>query len=264
MRTHAPCLVTHAGVILLLIAITATATHGQATDEAGTDDSNPTRPVLFSVRPEFYNPGGDVSRSALIFRYDRAAFRQRRWLPGRRGVVMRFEGSLARTHLAGRSGETGLGDLYGQLLLIPYFTRSFAFVAGTGLVIPTATGDLLGAGKWVLAPATGPVWFTPGPGMFFVKFQNFVSVSGDSDRADINFLLITPMFVHVFEGRWWLLADTETRTDWTRDERTSVKSGLQIGKAVAPRLALWVKPEVWWGANRDGGWNLRIAMVWYR
>jgi hypothetical protein len=29
-------------------------------------------------------------------------------------------------------------------------------------------------------------------------------------------------------------------------------------------MALWVKPEVWWGAHRDGDWNLKFGIVWYQ
>ena len=33
------------------------------------DDSNPTRPVLFSVRPEWYSRTPDVTQAAVILRY---------------------------------------------------------------------------------------------------------------------------------------------------------------------------------------------------
>ncbi len=255
-------------IAALAILICADIARGQnrtaTAGDAGPTDSNPTRAVLFSIRPELYRPAGDVTRAALIFRYDRAALMKRRWLPGRRGAIFRFEAPVARAQVAGAVSETGIGDIYGQLLLVPYISPTFAFVAGAGLVVPTATGPLLGAGKWVLAPAAGPVWFLPGQGMIFLKFQNFVAIAGDGDRPDINHLVIAPTIIRIFRQRWWVLVDSEARTDWLRDRRTSVKSGLQIGHAVGPRLAIWAKPEVWWGANRDGRWNLKFAVVWYR
>ena len=260
---HPPCVAVVAVLAVFYGAVIARAqTRAPETDT--THDSNPTRAVFFSIRPELYKPSADVIRTAVIFRYDHAALVERRWLPGRRGVVFRFEVPIAQAHIAGAAGETGLGDAYGQLLLVPYVSRAFAFVAGAGLIVPTATGDLLGAGKWVLAPAAGPVWFQAGRGMIFVKLQNFVAIAGAAGRPDINYFAITPSMIRVFERRWWMMADSDVKIDWLRDRRTNVKSGLQIGRAITPRVAVWAKPEVWWGANRDGRWNLKCAVVWYR
>ena len=112
--------------------------------------------------------------------------------------------------------------------------------------------------------AAGPVWFFRGRGLLFVKLQELVSVAGDSRRSDVNTLLITPIFIHAVKERWWVLADSETRTNWLREGRTGVKSGLQIGRTVATGFGVWAKPEVWWGPNRDGRWNLKLGLVWYR
>ena len=31
-----------------------------------------------------------------------------------------------------------------------------------------------------------------------------------------------------------------------------------------PDTSVRVAPEFWWGANRDGQWNLKTGIVWYR
>ena len=254
------------GLVLLLLISAATTARAQGPEQAIANpirnDSDPTRAVLFSIRPEFGWLDAGVSRSALIFRYDYAALRKRRWLPGRRGVILRLEMPIARTSTAS-SEEAGLGDAYAQLLTIPYFTRRFAVAVGTGLGIPTATGDLLGTGHLVVAPAVAPVWFLPG-GMFFVRVQNSTTVAGDHNRRDFNVLIVAPTFIHSVGGRFWVLADTETQTDWRHDERTGIKSGLQVGRAIAGRIGVWAKPEAWWGPNQAGRWNLKFGIVWYR
>ena len=254
-------------LVLLVLSSSPVPARAQAPEQEPADvirnDSDPTRAVLFSIRPEFSWLNADVSRSALIFRYDYAALRQRRWLPGRRGVILRFEMPIAQTSTAS-TGETGLGDAYAQLLTVPYFTPRFAFVIGSGLGVPTATDDLLGTGHWVVAPAVAPVWFFPGRGMFFVRVQNSLTAGGDDARPDFNVLIVAPTFIHRVGDRFWLLADSETQTDWRRDERTSIKSGLQVGRAIAGRVGVWAKPELWWGPNRGGQWNLKFGVVWYR
>jgi len=228
------------------------------------NDANPTRAVLFSLRPEIYRPADGITQAALIVRYDQASLRQRRWLPGKRGVVLRFEVPVAYTDAGDALQQSGLGDAYAQVLSIPYFTRTFAFFAGTGLKIPTATDRLLGTGKWIIAPAAGPIWFLHGRGLFFVKFQNLTSIAGDSTRPDVNTLLITPTFIQTVKRRWWILADSETSTNWQRDGRTGLKSGVQFGRISFANFGLWAKPELYWGPNRDGRWNLKFGLVWYR
>jgi hypothetical protein len=254
------------GVLVLLLRSSAAPVHAQAPEQQTADairnDSDPTRAVLFSVRPEFSWLNADITRSALIFRYDHAALRQRRWLPGRRGVIMRFEMPIAQTSTAS-SDELGLGDAYAQLLTIPYFTRKFAFAIGSGLGMPTATDDLLGTGRWVVAPTVAPVWFLQ-DGMFFVRVQNLSTLGSNQERPEFNVLVVAPTFIHSVGGRFWVLADTETQTDWRRDERTGIKSGLQVGRAIAGRVGVWAKPEVWWGPNPGGRWNLKFGVVWYR
>jgi hypothetical protein len=258
-------------VAMMLVLIWPTSIHGQepgspASQElpdAPRNDSDPTRAVFFSIRPELTGLDSDVTRSALIFRYDQAALRKRRWLPGQRGVILRFEVPIAYARIGARE-SAGLGDAYAQLLIAPHLTSKFAYVVGTGLVLPTASDDGLGAGGWILAPAGGPVWFFRGRGLLFIKLQNSISVGHDPERPATNVFVFTPTLVRTFAGQWWALADTETRTNWLRDGRTGFKSGLQIGRALGSRAGVWVKPEAWWGPNQDGSWNLKFGLVWYR
>jgi hypothetical protein len=262
----------HLGVVALMVAAFAASAHAQE-DPAGPpeqelakvlrNDSDPTRPVLFSIRPEIYSPRSDVTQTALIFRYDRAQLAKRRWLPGRRGVITRFEMPLSTTAVSGATTQAGLGDAYAQLLTSPYFSRTFAFVVGSGLRIPTATDTLLGTGKWVVAPAAAPVWFFPSH-IFFVKFQNFSSIAGSASRPDINFFLVTPTLIHKITAAWWYLVDGETKTDWLQNNKTGIRGGLQVGHAFGSRFAAWVKPEAAWTPDQDRQWNLKFGLVWYR
>jgi hypothetical protein len=249
---------------LVALAAVSLAAPALAQDAAAKTDSDPTRPVLFSLRPEFYRVDDGLWRGQVIARYDQAMARNRRWAGGKRGMLLRFELPVAAADTPSTSSSGGLGDAYAQLLLVPKLSGRFALVAGTGLVMPSATSDILGGGKWTLAPAVLPVWFLRGVGLAYVKVQDFISIAGDDDRADTHFMLITPTFIRSFGRSSWILLDSETKTDWRRDARTGVKSGVQWGRIVGRGVGLWVKPEVWWGANRDGQWNLKTGIVWYR
>jgi hypothetical protein len=245
---------TAVALILLQVACGLSAAAGQTTrppDEAETD-SDPTRPVFFSLRPEFYNFDGQ-HRQLLIGRYDAAV---------RRVVILRFELPAVRSD-DGVHAKGGLGDAYGQFLLVSYASGRFALVAGSGMVLPTAVDDRLGGGHWVLAPVAAPLWRLS-RGLAYVKLQNFTSVGSHDTRVPVNYLLVTPTVIRAVGRDWWVLADTETRTNWREDGRTGLKAGVQIGRRVAAGVGLWVKPEVWLGANRDGTWNLKLGVVWYR
>lgn len=230
--------------------------------EAIESDSDPTRPVFFSLRPEFYSVNDGVEQRTFILRYDTLALGTRRILRGSPGVILRFEVPLVGADVRGEPGF-GLGDAYAQFFVVPYVKGRFIWAVGSGFVIPTATDDLTGGGKWVLAPVVAPLWRLS-RGLFFIKFQNYVSVAGKATRPDLNYLLVTPTFIHVVHRDWWILADSETRTKWTDDGRTGVKSGLQLGRRIAQGVGLWMKPELWWGPNRDGEWNLKFGLVWYQ
>jgi hypothetical protein len=245
-----------AGALILALACgVATVDARQSTSPSRVDvetDSDPTRPVFVSVRPEFYN-FDQRDTQLLIVRYDTAF---------RRVLILRFEVPAARSDF-GEHATSGLGDAYGQFLLVPYASGRFAVVAGSGLVLPTATDARLGADKWVLTPIAAPLWRFA-RGLAYLKLQNFTSVAGADSRPSTNYLLVTPTFIHAVGGAWWVLADTETKTNWREDGRTGVKSGLQIGRHITNGVGLWVKPEAWWGPNRDGIWNLKLGVVWYQ
>jgi hypothetical protein len=225
-------------------------------------DSDPTRPVFFSLRPEFYKVGDEVEQQVLMVRFDAVAAKTRRILQGSRGFIVRLDVPVTRANVLGDE-EGGIGDAYAQVFVVPFVRGRFAWAVGSGVILPTATDTLLGGGKWVVAPVAVPVWRAPRR-LFFVKVQNFTSVAGGDGRADLNYLLVTPTFIHVVQPRWWVLVDSEAKTKWNDGNRTGVKSGFQLGHRVATRLGVWVKPEVWWGPNRDGQWNLKFGAVWYR
>ncbi len=164
----------------------------------------------------------------------------------------------------GQRATSGLGDAYGQFLLVPYASGRFAMVVGNGFILPTAVDSRLGGGKWVLAPVTAPLWRLS-RGLFYVKLQNFTSV-GRRRRpaAESTISWSRRRSSAPSERAWWLLADAETKTNWREDGRTGVKTGVQIGRRIATGVGLWAKPEVWWGPIATGTWNLKVGVVWYQ
>ena len=229
--------------------------------EAGVDD-NPTRAVFFSVREEYRNLTNGAWNNRLIFRKDKVVLKGDRF-GGRSGFLLRTDIPITTTHL-GSETHTGLGDIYGQALYVPYLSRKFAFVTGTGVVVPTATHKTLGLGKWQLAPLAVPVWFlSKGKGFFYVKVQNYFSIAGVGDRPDVNALFINPTLNYIPAKRWLVQAEVESRTNWKNDNRTDLRVGFGGGKVLTRRFFLGVKCEVPIGATRPGDWTMKITNIFY-
>ena len=224
------------------------------------EDSDPTRPVVWSVREEFYKLRGDDWANVLIVRKDKAFLKnQPRW-GGKRGILTRFD--LPMT-VASRAGVTqgGLGDLYLQVLYVPYLTRKLAFVGGTGILLPTATDRFLGTGKLVVAPAVAGVWFIPKRGFFLLKFQDYVSVAGDTARPDLHYLTTTPLLVWRFKRKWWTQLDGETKTHFEAAGRTAYKAGALLGRMFNGKTGASVKVEVPFGGYREGDVTIKLSLI---
>lgn len=230
--------------------------------EASVDD-DPTRAVFFSVREEYRNLINGAWNNRLVLRKDTVVLKGRR-IGGRTGYLLRTDVPIITTHL-GSETHTGLGDIYGQALYIPYLSRKFAFVTGTGLVLPTATHKTLGQGKWQVAPLAVPVWFLPRKkGFFLVKFQDFISVAGVGDRPDVHALFINPTLNYIPARRWLVQADAESRTNWKNDKRTDFRVGFGAGKVMTRRLFIGIKCEVPIGPTRSGDWTIKVTNILYR
>lgn len=230
--------------------------------EAGVDD-NPTRAVFFSIREEYRNLTGGAWNNRIVLRKDTVVLKGKR-VGGRTGFLLRTDVPITTTHL-GSETHTGLGDIYGQALYIPYLSRKFAFVTGTGIVVPTATHKTLGLGKWQIAPLAVPVWFLPkAKGYVQVKFQNFFSVAGVGDRPGVNALFINPAVNYIPARRWLVNADVESRTNWKNDNRTDFRVGFGAGKVLTRRLFLGIKCEVPIGPTRSGDWTVKVVNIFYR
>lgn len=246
----------------LTLAQTPPPTSQTEPPEASVDD-NPTRAVFFSIREEYRNLINGAWNNRVVMRKDTVVLKGNR-VGGRTGFLLRTDVPITTTHV-GSETPTGLGDIYAQALYIPHLSRKFAFVTGTGVVLPTATHKTLGLGKWQVAPLAVPVWFLPrGKGFFMVKFQDFISIAGVGDRPDVNALFINPTLNYIPARRWLVQADAESRTNWKNRNRTDFRVGFGAGKVITQRLFVGIKCEVPIGATRSGDWTLKLTNIFYR
>jgi hypothetical protein len=246
--------VARAGILILFFFSVIAAAQGGpsptiAPPPPAGDDSDPTRPVVWSLRQEYYNLPGPAWNNVFILRVDRAVLKERPRPLGKSGILTRFDIPFVVGHRA--NGTTaGLGDIYAQALLLPHLKGKFVFAAGSGVLLPTATDRRLGTGKLTIAPVAAPVWFIPKRGFFLVKVQDYFSVAGANDRSDLHYMTITPLLVWRLKNKpYWIQVDGETQTNWKADGHTGYKTGFLLGRMTKKR-GMWIKVEVGMGPYR--------------
>ncbi len=75
----------------------------------------------------------------------------------------------------------------------------FTLGAGPIFLLPTATDELLGAGKWAAGPTGVVVWQGNGWTVGVLAWHNW-SFAGEADRADVNETFLQPVSAYTTAG----------------------------------------------------------------
>ena len=116
----------------------------------------------------------------------------------------------------GQGSEFGLGDITQSLFLGPTNPGSFIWGAGAAFLLPTATDDRLGADKWGVGPALVGLTMR-GPWVLGALVQNIWSFAGDSDRPDVNQMLIQYFINYNLPDGWYLSSAPIITANWKAD-----------------------------------------------
>jgi hypothetical protein len=119
----------------------------------------------------------------------------------------------------GAGSQTGLGDTVQSLFLSPKAPTAGGIIWGVGPVflLPTATDDLLGTGKWGIGP-TGVVLRQQGPWTVGGLGNHIWSVAGDEDRADVSQTFLQPFVSYTTPEAWTFTLQTESTYNWDTEE----------------------------------------------
>ncbi|MEM9059303.1 MAG: transporter [Pseudomonadota bacterium] len=123
---------------------------------------------------------------------------------------------IAQDDIAGSSGQQfGLGDVLQSTFLSPKDPTSAGIVWGVGpaVLIPTATDDLLGAGKLAVGP-TAVALRQSGPWTVGALANHVWSVAGEDSRADVNLTYMEPFVTYDTPDGWTFGANVESTYDW--------------------------------------------------
>lgn len=129
-----------------------------------------------------------------------------------------------------QSGQFGLGDINANFYFSPDDQRQVHWGIGPSILIPSATGDSLGMGKWSAGP-TGAVFIEPADWTLGVLASHLRSFAGDSNRAAVHYSTLQFQVTHNFWRNWYLTSSPTTLADWTApsDERWLMPVGLGVG-----------------------------------
>lgn len=118
----------------------------------------------------------------------------------------------------GSDGESGMGDIVQSLFFSPKAPTAGGLIWGVGPVflLPTATEDALGTGKWGLGP-TGVVLRQSGPWTVGGLANHIWSVAGDDDRADVNATFLQPFVTYTTPTATTFGLNSESTYDWENE-----------------------------------------------
>ncbi|EDY39781.1 putative Neuromedin U [Cyanobium sp. PCC 7001] len=163
----------------------------------------------------------------------------------------------------GTNSAFGLGDINPQFYFVPVSKGRITWGVGPTFVIPSATDDVLGQGKWSAGPAAVVV-VTTDRLVYGAVGNNVWSFAGDDDRRSVSQFLVQPFVNYNLPKGWYLVSSPIITANWNApdgEERWTVPIGGGIGrvfaigkqKVNATLQAYWnvVKPDA------AGDWTLR-------
>ena len=126
----------------------------------------------------------------------------------------------------------GLGDTSLSLFWSPAKASSLTWGVGPAIVLPTASNpEILGSEQWSVGP-TGVIFYGIGQWTLGAVASNVWSVAGNSNREDVN-LLVLQYFANYNFGEGWAVGTAPIITcNWEApsSEQCTIPWGLQVSK----------------------------------
>jgi hypothetical protein len=125
--------------------------------------------------------------------------------------------------------KTGVGDLTISDELIVKRSPKLSIGIGAIAVLPTASDDVLGQGKYQIGPSISLIGQTPNGWQIGFIIQDQISVAGDSDHPEVHQLGIQPILNYI-TGKWYFgIGDFTTTIDWKENGQITIPLAVQAG-----------------------------------
>jgi hypothetical protein len=188
-------------------------------------------------------------------------------VPFRKNWLLRVDTPFLRWSDPDRPGTTsqhGLSDLAVVAGWRAYNTAEYALLLGVISTMPTATETGLGFGKYTIGPTIATARFLPRlDSLLLGLLTHQFSVGGDPSRKPVELSKLTAQVNSFWAERWWTIAQTVWQIDWQRSAKSSMAFEFEVGRSVAGRLGIYVRPGVGiWGRDLIGAyqWNIETGI----
>lgn len=212
------------------------------------------------TRYEYQEPRTGGDRQFLVPRYEYAFSK---------AFALRIEVPYVANHSPqpGVEDQSGMGDILLRPALRLHRGEGFAVVAAAEITFDTASDDRLGTGKNVVAPLVFASFDAPRLNSVVFPFaQQYLSVSGDDDRTDVNTSLLRLGVLTRWPNRFYSFLEPSLYVDWERDQNTGATLELEIGRLLNRQLAIWARPGVGlWGDKLPYlyDWNFEVGFRYF-
>lgn len=112
-----------------------------------------------------------------------------------------------------QSGAYGLGDMNPTFFLSPIRPGKLIWGVGPAMVLPTATTDILGQGKFSLGPSVVAL-AQPGHWTLGALVNNVWSVAGSGSRPAVNQMLLQYFVNYNLKKGWYLTSSPILTANW--------------------------------------------------
>jgi hypothetical protein len=164
----------------------------------------------------------------------------------------------------GTTTKTGLGDITQSVFFSPSATEKFIWGAGPAFLLPTATDEQLGTGKFGVGP-TLVILKQHGGWTYGALLNHIWSVAGHDDRSDVSSTFIQPILSYTTRSAWTFSFNSESSYDW-KAEHWSIPIHPVVSKLVImgkQRVSIGAGLRCWASTTPDGpeGCGFRVLVT---
>jgi hypothetical protein len=165
---------------------------------------------------------------------------------------------------------TGFGDtvLMEMLSPTPRLVGNWLLGVGPTFILPTASSDFTGQGKWQVGPAV-VVGYLSKKWILGAFVQNWTSFGGSGNRPETNQMNLQPFAAYFLPGGWSIGYSGNILANWKADSTGdiwTVPIGIGIGKLVKlgplpVKIGLAVQYMVHHPDNFGQKWNIQLGVT---
>jgi hypothetical protein len=170
----------------------------------------------------------------------------------------------AKSPAPGIDDKFGIGDTVQTLFLSPKEpVNGWILGAGPAFLWPSATDDLLGAGKWGAGPSVVALQQS-GPWTYGILANHLWSYAGESGRQDVNSTFLNPFLSYITDTKTTFTASPELTYDWVSEQWNAPVNLIasQLLKIGDQPISIALGGRYYFDGPRGGPeWGIRLNIV---